>query len=158
MTERDEFLRSVLPRLIEADKSLHDGDPEPRKAIWSDNDPVTVFGAALTINGSAEATRLFDWLGTRFSHCESFDYEVVAADARGDLAYIAGIEHTTASVDGAPPQPYELRVTTIFRREDGDWKIVHRHADQPPDKGGGGNPVERLRTAVDDGSGAGAGS
>lgn len=158
MTERDEFLSSVLPRLVEADRRLHDGDPEPRKAIWSRNDPVTVFGAARSINGAAEALRLFDWLGTRFSNCESFDYEVVAADARGDLAYIVGIERTTASVDGAPPQPYELRVTTIFRREEGDWRIVHRHADQPPDTGGRGNPVERLRTAADGGPGAGRGS
>jgi ketosteroid isomerase-like protein len=26
-------------------------------------------------------------------------------------------------------EPYTLRVTHAYRREDGDWKIVHRHAD-----------------------------
>jgi ketosteroid isomerase-like protein len=33
------------------------------------------------------------------------------------------------SINGAEPQPYVLRVTTIFRREDGEWKVVHRHGD-----------------------------
>ncbi|HEX8771242.1 MAG TPA: nuclear transport factor 2 family protein, partial [Acidimicrobiales bacterium] len=49
--------------------------------------------------------------------------------ASGDLAYIAGIEHTTASILGAPPVSYKLRSTTVFRREAGRWKAVHRHAD-----------------------------
>jgi ketosteroid isomerase-like protein len=26
-------------------------------------------------------------------------------------------------------EPYTLRVTHAYRREDGDWKIVHRHGD-----------------------------
>jgi ketosteroid isomerase-like protein len=38
-------------------------------------------------------------------------------------------EHTTASVNGARPEPYTLRVTTVFRREGGEWRIVHRHGD-----------------------------
>jgi ketosteroid isomerase-like protein len=49
-----------------------------------------------------------------------------------DLAYIVGYEHTMASVGGAEPEAYDLRVTTIFRREHGQWKIVHRHADPMP--------------------------
>jgi ketosteroid isomerase-like protein len=53
----------------------------------------------------------------------------VAAEARGDLAYTVALEHTTASINGVEPQPYVLRVTTIFRREDGEWKVVHRHGD-----------------------------
>jgi ketosteroid isomerase-like protein len=36
-------------------------------------------------------------------------------------------------VGDAAPQAYELRVTTVFRREDGEWRVVHRHADPVPD-------------------------
>lgn len=146
MGEREDFLETVLPRLTEADTALHNGDPGPRKAVWSQNDPVTVFGAARTMIGPAEITAGFDWLGTRFANCTSFEYEVVAADARGDLGYIAGIEHTTASIDGAEPQSYRLRVTTVLRRENGEWKVVHRHADPDPETADTATPVERLRT------------
>jgi ketosteroid isomerase-like protein len=50
----------------------------------------------------------------------------------GDLAYIIGFEHVAHSVAGVPVEPYTLRVTHIFRREQGVWKIAHRHADYVP--------------------------
>jgi ketosteroid isomerase-like protein len=50
----------------------------------------------------------------------------------GDLAYTVTFEHTAVSVDGVPVEPYTLRVTQVYRREDGEWKVVHRHADAPP--------------------------
>lgn len=133
MSERDDFLQSVLPRLTEVDTALHNGDVKPRLALWSTNEPVTLFGAVSTATGREEIATTFEWLARRFSNCEAFEYEVIAADASGDLAYIVGIEHTTASVGGAPPEAYSLRVTTIFRREDGEWKVVHRHGDPVPD-------------------------
>ena len=37
-----------------------------------------------------------------------------------------------ASVGGEAPAQIELRVTLIFRREHGEWKEVHRHADPIP--------------------------
>jgi hypothetical protein len=43
------------------------------------------------------------------------EFEVVAAGAGGDLAYIVALEHTTVSLNGKPPQPYVLRATTVFR-------------------------------------------
>jgi ketosteroid isomerase-like protein len=36
------------------------------------------------------------------------------------------------SIDGGPPQPINMRVTHIYRLEDGEWKLVHRHADFAP--------------------------
>jgi ketosteroid isomerase-like protein len=35
-------------------------------------------------------------------------------------------------MDGVPVEPWTLRVTHVYRREDGEWKIVHRHADHVP--------------------------
>ena len=133
MPEVDEFLASLMPRLTEADTALHNGDAGPRTAMGSRNDPVTVFGAAVTKIGWGEIGPAFDWLASRFSNCESFEYEVIGAGVSGDLAYIVGTEHTTSSIGDAPPTPYSLRVTTIFRREDGEWKVAHRHADPAPD-------------------------
>ena len=48
------------------------------------------------------------------------------------MAYMVGFEHIANSVVGVPVEPYTLRVTHIFRREDGEWKIAHRHADYMP--------------------------
>jgi hypothetical protein len=101
MAQREDFLKTTLPRLLEADTALQNGDARLRSAMWSHNDPVTVFGAVKTSVGWMQIGPDLEWLQSRFSNCESFDYEVIAADASGDLAYIVGIEHTTASVDGA---------------------------------------------------------
>ena len=129
MNDLDAFLESMLPKLTTADTALHNGDATGRAALWSRNDPVTLFGAAVTTSGWEKVGATFDWLASRFSNCTSFDYEVLAAGVSGDLAYIVGIEHTTASIGGDPPADYALRVTTVFRREAGEWRVVHRHGD-----------------------------
>lgn len=129
MAETEDFLAATMPRFTEAEIALHNGDPGPRIAMWSQSEPVTVFGAAMNANGWTEVGPMFDRLATTFSQCTSYKNEVIAAGASGDLAYTVAHEHTTASINGAPPQPYVLRVTTIFRREDGEWKVVHRHGD-----------------------------
>jgi len=144
MTEVDDFVDSVLPALHVADTAFHNGNAGPRMTMWSRNDPVTLFGALLTKNGWDEIAPAFDFLASRFSNCESFEYEVVAAGASGDLGYIVGIEHTTASVGSASPQAYALRVTTIFRREHGEWKVVHRHGDPVPGNAAADDQLARF--------------
>ena len=146
MSETDAFLASVLPRLTEADLAIHNGDAGPRKAMWSHQDPVTLFGAARNASGWDELSRLFDWLESQLSN-GSYQYEVLAAGASGDLAYIVGIEHSSVSVGGAEPEAYELRVTTICRREKGEWKVVHRHADPDPESVSAPRQVARLKTS-----------
>jgi ketosteroid isomerase-like protein len=46
------------------------------------------------------------------------------------LAYIVQIERLKAKVGAREDiTPYAVRSTMIFRPEDGEWKVVHRHAD-----------------------------
>ena len=128
MSERDDFLGWVGTRLKDAEVALHNGDAAPRFAIWSTRDPVTVFGAWLSGSGYEQVSDMFRRLEGIFSHCTSYSHDVVAADVHGDMAYTVGYEHTSASVNGEPRQ-YTLRVTQVYRREDGEWKVAHRHAD-----------------------------
>jgi len=128
MTHREDFLAWVHSSLYEAELALHNGDAGPRRALWSRNEPVSVLGAWRNANGQREVSELFTSLGDGFSDCTSFSIEVQAYDVIGDMAYTAGFEHTTVSVDGEP-RTYTLRATQVYRREDGEWKVAHRHGD-----------------------------
>lgn len=128
MSEADDFLADILPRLREAEIALHTGNAGPRGALWSHDDPVTLFGAEANRVGWSELGPTFEWVASRFTECTSLEYEILAAGASGDLAYLVAIERITATVNGTPTS-YALRATTIFRREDGVWKAVHRHGD-----------------------------
>lgn len=132
MSETEDFLTAVMPRLTAAETAMHNGDAGPRLELWSPNDPVSLFGALQTRVGWEDVSRTFRWVASRFSDCSSYEIELIAAGASGDLAYTVAYEHTTASVEGRLPVPYALRVTHVYRREDGEWRVVHRHADPAP--------------------------
>ena len=128
MTDRDDFLSWVQTSLYEAEVALHNGDAAPRRALWSRGEPVSVLGAWRDANGQQELHELFSALEQSFSDCTSYALELHTFDVAGDMAYTAGLEHTSASIDGQP-RSYTLRATQVYRREDGDWKVSHRHAD-----------------------------
>jgi ketosteroid isomerase-like protein len=128
MADSDDFLAWVRSTLYEAELALHNGNAGPRRAIWSRNEPVSVLGAWRNALGQQELDDLFTGLARQFSNCTSYRFELMAYDVVGDIAYTAGLEHTSASVDGEP-RSYTLRATQIYRREDGHWKVAHRHGD-----------------------------
>jgi ketosteroid isomerase-like protein len=132
MSELDDFLAATLPRQLKAEEALHNGDVTPRLEMWSRQEPLTVFGALRGANGWDEVSQSFRWVASRFSNCTAFNFDLVAAGASGDLAYTVGYERCSRSWDGGPVESTTLRVTHVYRRENGEWKVVHRHADPPP--------------------------
>jgi ketosteroid isomerase-like protein len=71
-----------------------------------------------------------DSAAVKISEGEGYTFDTIAWVETADLAYEVGIERNRAKLgDAAEKVPITLRVTTVFRREDDGWKIVHRHAD-----------------------------
>src|SRR5688500_17450726 len=136
MEDNSKLLESLVARMKAADDALHSGDPAPRRARWSTDDPVTVLAAAISATGAAETPATFEFVASRFTSFESAEWDILSADVSGDLAYVVAIEHTTGSIAGAPTETYSLRATTILRRENGEWRAFHRHADPVADSVG----------------------
>jgi ketosteroid isomerase-like protein len=128
VTDTEEFIAWTQSRLRDAETALHNGDAEPRLALWSSREPVSVLGAWRSAIGQEEVRDLFRTLAETFSDCTSHVYEIVSAEVIGGMAFTAGYERTQASANGERRQ-YVLRVTQIYRREDGEWKVAHRHGD-----------------------------
>jgi ketosteroid isomerase-like protein len=128
MTDDDAFIAWVRTTLHDAEVALHNGDAAPRRALWSRDEPVSVLGAWRNAHGQHELDELFAALARSFSDCTSYEFDLQAYDVVGEMAYTAGLEHTTASIDGQP-RSYTLRATQVYRREGDEWKVAHRHGD-----------------------------
>ena len=107
------------------------GDSAPVKKVFSHRDDVTLanpFGPA--VRGWAPAVEALDFASSRFRDGEVRKCELIAEYVTSDLATILEIEHWRAKVSGRDEvSDFTLRVTSTFRMEDGEWRLVHRHAD-----------------------------
>src|SRR3954464_12782741 len=110
MSDRDDFLTWLKTTLYEAEVALHNGDAGPRRAIWSHNEPVSVLGAWRNAHGQQELDELFQSLTASLWDCTTYRFELQADDVLGDMAYTAGLEHRSASIDGQQ-RSYTLRAT-----------------------------------------------
>jgi ketosteroid isomerase-like protein len=130
MSDLDDF-RQTLARQAEAEEAIVHGDPVPRMDLWSRRDPVSLFGAGTgdCRTGWTQLSRIFGWVASTFSDVSDFRFDVEVVEVGGDLAYTVGYERFSGSIDGRPVAPITVRVTHVYRREDGEWKIVHRHGD-----------------------------
>jgi ketosteroid isomerase-like protein len=137
MSELDDFRGGILAEQAKAEAALVQGDLEPRLALWSRRDPVSVWGAwGPCKTGWDEVSRIFRWVASRFSDDGTtrgdFHYDIEVADVVGDMAYTVGFERFNATLEDGKVEPVTVRVTHVYRREDGEWRIVHRHGDLAP--------------------------
>ena len=78
--------------------------------------------------GTVEET--IEGAASNFREGEATGVELVARYVSGDLACVVEVERGKAKVGGAnETAPLAARVTSLFRFEQGSWRLVHRHAD-----------------------------
>ena len=112
--------------------AMGSGRPQPYVDCWAASEDATLFGAWGPIEkGHERLAQTFRWVGDRFKSGALVPEDVVAFES-GDLAYTVGFERGDVAVDGAPASSMTIRVTHIYRRIDGEWCLIHRHADFPP--------------------------
>lgn len=130
MTSVDDFDAAVEQYHLAAAEFVK-GNSEPYKALFSQGEDVTVanpFGPPARGWENVRAT--IERAASLWSEGEVVGFENVATFATDDLGYIVEIERFRARIGGSEEAaPIVLRTTSILRREEGAWRILHRHAD-----------------------------
>jgi NAD(P)H-dependent FMN reductase/ketosteroid isomerase-like protein len=105
------------------------GDAKPLDAIVAARDPASFYPPmGGVVRGAKTVSTRYDKDAKSFGKGGTSKLDVLHAQASGDLAYWTGLQHAKAKL-GGKTVPMTLRITEIFRREDGGWKLIHRHAD-----------------------------
>ena len=134
MTHReitDEELGKLVERVRETTAALMQGDVRRYLGLVNHAPDYTLMPptGGPTRHGFDASPTSVEALEETFAGGGDGDFELDKHYASGDLAVLVGVERQHGPVAGLPDQDWPLRVTLVFRREDADWRLVHRHAD-----------------------------
>src|SRR4028118_2083210 len=131
MAALDELVDELIEQYQLASGEFLKGNPEPVKKLWSHREDVSLakpYGPP--VRGWEQVAKTVEHASSLRSDGEFVGSDIVAKYATPELAYVVQIERAKAKVSGSEDiTPYALRTTMIFRPEDGEWKVMHRHAD-----------------------------
>jgi ketosteroid isomerase-like protein len=124
-------VRKASEQFYAALNSMANGDPGSMADIWSHSATVTTMHP---IGGREVGWDQVKGPWGQVSELAS-DGEIRLKDqliqVSGDVAYEVGIEQGQFKLAGEQIS-VEHRVTNVYRREQGTWKIVHHHTDLSP--------------------------
>ncbi len=136
----DSSLQAFLPRWEEAQTRFINGDPNLFKQNASQGDDATILGAFGGYEkGWSEVGPRYDWASFQYKDSGAkLKVEYISTEVSGDMGFTVAIERQEEVRLGGQQKPTQraLRVTQIFRKEGGAWKLLHRHADQLMEKKG----------------------
>ncbi len=107
------------------------GNAEPANRLFSHREDVTLATPLFPVGyGWEQVVERLEGAASTLRDGEIVAIENVSKYVTPELAYVVRVERQEARVGGdGEVGPFALRVTMIFRPEEGTWKVVHRHAD-----------------------------
>jgi ketosteroid isomerase-like protein len=127
----EQDLNPFIDRYHQALDAFFQGDPEPAKALYSQRDDASLanpFGPVAM--GWPQVAGTMERAAANYKDGGAAGFETLVTCVTRDLAYLVEVERFRAKVGGNEEiASGALRVTTVLRPEDGEWRIVHRHAD-----------------------------
>jgi ketosteroid isomerase-like protein len=120
----------VLADSDAANIDLLQGNPKPLQQLYSHGEDITVLGGFGGYErGWAEVGPRLEWAASQFLSGR-YERTTISMVEGTDLAYTVSIESNRVREKGKSGETQlDLRVTQIYRRENGQWRLVHRHAD-----------------------------
>src|ERR687886_179428 len=131
MAVEDE-IRQASEQFYAALNRMINGDPEPMMEVWSHGSDVTALhplGGRET--GWEEVRDSWEQVAQGFSGGQVSLEDLVVVPLADDVAYTLGTERGQATLRDETVS-IDWRVTNIYRREEGEWKMVHHHTDVSP--------------------------
>jgi ketosteroid isomerase-like protein len=128
--ETDKEVAALVQRSADSNAALMRGDIATYSALVSLTDDFTLmspFGGTPSRGTDYTPDRMA--ATGRFFRNGTHAQELVQAWAAEGMVVLAVIERSHVEVGGLPAQDWALRVTLVYRRDDGEWRLVHRHAD-----------------------------
>lgn len=128
----DSDFRTFLRERETASTAFVNGDAAALEALSTRQSPATVFSPkGDVVQGAEEVIAASGRAAAAFGEAVSNAFEILHQHSSGELGYWVGLQRSLVRVKGSDePVPFNLRVTEIFRREEGGWKLIHRHADR----------------------------
>ncbi|MBA3768316.1 MAG: nuclear transport factor 2 family protein [Acidobacteria bacterium] len=130
----DSSFRAFLPEWEKTQSRFINGDPTLWKQHASHRDDVTILGGfgGYGEKGWDAVGARYDWASSQYKDSGAkMKVEYLSTGASEDLGFTVAIERQEEVRLGGQQNPTQraLRVTQIFRKEGGAWKLLHRHAD-----------------------------
>lgn len=116
---------------LQASTDFVEGKFASLKDLSVSNAPATIFPPSGTIIQGASVVNEFNEKSAElFKPGAENSFEILHQYADEHVAYWAGVQRSKVQMAGHVEKvDFNLRVTEIFRKENGEWKLMHRHAD-----------------------------